>query len=112
MKLVFAFAATVVATTAFAQPVANDRFNQLDTNRDGMISRAEWDVAVERGPTYYHPQQPGAVVVPGASVGATTPPPHHGYVSRDYPPRLIYEAPAPATPSSRDWPPTTVYGPR
>jgi hypothetical protein len=111
MKLAFALAATVVASTAFAQPVGNDRFNQLDTNRDGVISRGEWDVAVERGPTYYQ-QQPGLVVVPGAAVGATTPPPHYGYVSRDYPPRLIYEQPAPESPSHRDWPPTAVFGPR
>lgn len=114
MKLAFSIAALTAAllpAAANAQAVANDRFHQLDTNRDGVISRGEWDAAVDRGPAYYQRQE-HVIVAPGAAVGATVAPPHHGYVTRDYPPRLVYEAPAPATPSSRDWPPTTVYGPR
>jgi len=95
--------AAAFSLPAAAQTVVMDRFDQIDTDRNGVISRAEWDLAVQRGPTAY--QQPQHVV-PGAAAGSTVAP-HQGYVSRDYPPRLIYDA---APHISNTYPPTVHYG--
>jgi hypothetical protein len=106
-------AALLLPAAAHAQRVAYDRFDQIDTDRNGAISRAEWDAATARGPAGFQSQdraQDRVVVVPGASAGSTVAPPHpgQGSVSRGYPPTVVYDAPAHTNPN--EWPPTTRYG--
>ena len=101
-------AAALLPAIANAQAVAYDRFDQIDTDRNGVISRGEWDAATARGPSAFQSQE-RVIVVPGAAAGSTVAPPQQGrgYVSRDYPPRLVYDAPAQTNPN--EWPPTTRY---
>jgi hypothetical protein len=116
MKLKRSMAATAVAAAllvpaaAGAQAVAYDRFDQIDTDRNGVISRAEWDAAVQRGPEAFQRQQ-YQNAVPGAAQGSTAPP-HYGYVTRDYPPRMVYDVPAPQPVGPAEYPPTVRFGPR
>jgi len=104
-------AALLLPAAAHAQSVAYDRFDQIDSDRNGAISRAEWDAATARGPAAFQSHgQDRVVVVPGASAGSSVAPAPRaqGYVSRDYPPRLVYDTPAHTSPN--EWPPTTRYG--
>lgn len=104
-----AVAAALLPAVANAQAVAHDRFDRIDTDRNGVISRGEWDAATALGPAAFESRE-RVIVVPGAAAGSTVPPAPQGqgYVSRDYPPRLIYDGPAYSNPN--EWPPTTRYG--